>query len=54
MTNITKETIVRAIIINIEQPHNAFVMDEVWGDIETVDDMLECYKDLKKFRIITV
>lgn len=54
MTNVTKETIIRAIVINIEQPHNAFVMDEVYADVDTLDDMMECYKDLKKFRIITV
>lgn len=54
MVEVTKETKVRAIVINIETPYNAFVMDEIIINIDFLDEALECYKDLKKYRIITV
>ena len=54
MGEVTKETEVRAIVVNIETPYNAFVMDEIIIDIDLLDEALECYKDLKKYRIITV
>lgn len=54
MTEIIKETFIRAIIINIENKHNAFVADEIITTPEFATDALECYQDLSKFRIVTV
>ena len=54
MGEVTKETEVRAIVINIETPYNAFVMDEIITDIDLLDEALDGYKDLTKYRIIKV
>lgn len=54
MGEITKETKVRAIVVNIETPYNAFVMDEIITNIDFLDEALEGYKDLTKYRIVKV
>lgn len=54
MTTITKETIIRAIVINIENMHNSFVVDEIITTDKFATEALECYRDLSKYRIITV
>ena len=54
MVNVTKEQIVRAVVIDIQNPYSAQVVDEV---ITTTDDLnraLIAYMDLSKYRIITV
>lgn len=54
MVEVTKEVKVRAVVINIEVPYNAYVADEIVTTVDFLDEALEGYKDLKKFRIITV
>lgn len=54
MVVIQREEQLRAVVINIEVPYNAYVADEVVTTIDFLDEALEGYKDLKKFRIITV
>lgn len=54
MTEVTKETLIRAIVINIEEDYNAFVTDEITTAPEFVTDALECYQDMTKYRIVTV
>lgn len=54
MTSVTKETYIRAIIVNIEDKNNSYVADEVIIKDDHATETLECYSDLKKFRIITV
>lgn len=54
MTTVTKETIIRAIVVNIENIHNSFVVDEIITTDEFATEALEGYRDLSKFRIITV
>lgn len=54
MTEVTKETFIRAIVINIEKKNNSFVVDEIITTDEFATNALECYKDLTKYRIITV
>lgn len=54
MTEVTKETYIRAIVINIEKKYNAFVVDEITTTPEYAAEAMECYNDLKKYRIITV
>lgn len=54
MTIVTKETVIRAIVVNIENIHNSFVVDEIITTDEFATEALEGYRDLSKFRIITV
>lgn len=54
MVAITREEKVRAVVIDITIPYNAFVIDEIYTTIDFLDEALEGYKDLKKYRIITV
>lgn len=54
MTEVTKENYIRAIIVNIENMHNSFVVDEIITTDEFATEALEGYRDLSKYRIITV
>lgn len=49
-----QEEWVRAIIINIEKPYKAFVMDEVYTTRDSLKEALEGYEDREKYRIIIV
>lgn len=54
MTEVTKESYIRAIIVNIEEKYNSQVVDEVITTPEFATQALERYNDLTKYRIITV
>ena len=54
MTEVTKESYIRAIIVNIEEKYNSQVVDEVITTSEFASQALEGYNDLAKYRIITV
>lgn len=54
MVEVTKEVKVRAVVINIEVPYNAYVADEIVTTIDFLDEALEGYKDLTKYRIMTI
>lgn len=54
MTEATKETYIRTIVVDIQKKNNSFVVDEIMTTDELVMETLECYMDLSKYRIITV
>lgn len=54
MTEVTKESYIRAIVVNIEEKYNSQVVDEVITTPEFASQALEGYNDLAKYRIITV
>lgn len=54
MTEAAKENYIRAIVINIEKKYNSFVVDEITTTDEFVTKALDGYRDLSKYRIITV
>lgn len=46
MTIVTKETFIRAIVVNIEKTNNSFVVDEIITTDEFATEALEGYRDL--------
>ena len=49
-----QEEWVRAIVINIEKPYKAFVMDEVYTTRDSLKETLEGYEDREKYRIVII
>lgn len=49
-----QEEWVRAIVINIEKPYKAFVMDEVYTTRDSLKEVLEGYADTEKYKIVII
>ena len=50
----SKEEHVRAVVINIEKPYKAFVMDEVYTSKDFLKEALEGYEDTEKYKIVII
>lgn len=54
MTEVTKESYIRAIVVNIEENYNSLVVNENITILEFASETLEDYRNLSKYRIITI
>lgn len=50
----SQEEHVRAVVINIEKPFKAFVMDEVYTSMDFLKEALEGYEDTEKYKIVII